>query len=138
MRKISGWMLWATLAVGAPVAAATPPADVANNPAAPMLGGTDTGPSQQCIQRSLIRKTRIVNDQVIMFQVGNRWYRSDLPQACKGLDPTRALVDRSQGGNLCAGDAFDIVAPGQGQGLGQNHGVCLYGRFTPYMPPQAK
>lgn len=126
------------LLLAAPALAATPipPADVGNNPADPMLGGKDLGPSIACISTIQIRKTRIINESVIMFQVGNKWYRNDIVPACRGLQPTNGLVTTNiPGGQLCAGTPFQFVASGQGQGLGQNRGGCLYGRFTPYMPP---
>jgi hypothetical protein len=119
-----------------PAPAAIPAADIGNNPADPMLGGKDLGPSVACISTVLIRKTRIINESVIMFQVGNKWYRNDIAPACRGLQPTNGLVNTNlQGGQICSGDAFQFVASGQGQGLGQVRGGCLYGRFTPYLPP---
>lgn len=115
--------------------AAIPAADVANNPADPMLGGKDLGPSVACISTVQIRKTRIINDRVIMFQVGNRWYRNDIVQSCMGLAPRMAIVDGAHSGQLCQDNIFEVVLPGAGPGIGMHHGSCLYGRFTPYLPP---
>jgi len=119
----------------APKAAATPPADVGNNPADPMLGGKDLGPSIACISTVQIRKTRIINENIIMFQVGNRWYRNDMSPTCTGLTPKMAIVDRAHGGQLCQGNIIDYVLPGAAIGMGTHQGSCMYGRFTPYMPP---
>ena len=121
----------ATAAAPAPVR----PADVGNNPADPMLGGTDLGPPISCISTVQIRKTRIINDHTIMFQVGNRWYRNDIVPSCMGLEPRSALIDHPHGGQICETNIFDVVQPGAGGGTGMHKGSCLYGRFTPYMPP---
>ena len=115
--------------------AAVPAADVGNNPADPMLGGKDLGPSIACISTTQIRKTRIIDDRTIMFQVGNRWYRNDIGASCMGLGPRMAIIDRPHGGQLCQGNIIDVVQPGAGQGIGMHKGSCSYGRFTPYMPP---
>jgi len=111
------------------------PADVGNNPADPMLGGKDLGPSIACISTVQIRKTRVINEGVIMFQVGNRWYRNDLSPVCTGLTPRMTIVDRPHGGLLCEGNILDFVQPGAAIGMGTHQGSCMYGRFTPYMPP---
>jgi hypothetical protein len=123
--------------LAAPVLAATavPPADVGNNPADPMLGGKDLGPSIACISTVQIRKTRVINERVIMFQVGNRWYRNDMSPACTGLTSKMTIIDRAHGGQLCEGNIIDYVLPGAAVGMGTHQGSCMYGRFTPYMPP---
>lgn len=122
----------------APPLAATPgEADRAgyDTPAA-MLQGKVTGPPINCIQTSLIRKTRIVSDQVILFQVGNRWFRSDLPERCIGLKPTSGLADRSYGNTLCAGRPFSYYQPGEAAKAGIIQSGCSYGPFSPYELPK--
>mgnify|MGYP000122468464 FL=1 len=111
------------------------PADVGNNPADPMLGGKDLGPSIACISTVQIRKMRVINEGVIMFQVGNRWYRNDMSPVCRGLTSKMTVVDRPHGGQLCEGNILDFVLPGAAIGMGVHQGSCMYGRFTPYMPP---
>ena len=117
-------------------AAAIPPADVGNNPADPMLGGKDLGPSIACISVVQIRKTRIINENVVMFQVGNRWYRSDLPERCIGLQPSSGIADRSYGNTLCAGRPFSYYQPGEAARAGIIQSGCSYGQFSPYELPK--
>ena len=101
-----------------------------------MLQGKVTGPAVQCIATSLIRKTRIVNDQVILFQVGNRWMRSDLPERCIGLKPSSGIADRSYGNTLCAGNPFSFYQPGEAARAGIIQSGCNYGPFSPYELPK--
>jgi hypothetical protein len=101
-----------------------------------MLQGKVTGPAEQCIATSLIRKTRIVSDQVILFQVGNRWMRSDLPERCVGLKPSSGLADRSSGNTLCAGNPFSFYQPGEAARAGIIQSGCNYGPFSPYELPK--
>lgn len=101
-----------------------------------MLQGKVTGPPIQCIATSLIRKTRIVSDQVILFQVGNRWYRSDLPERCIGLQPSSGIADRSYGNTLCAGRPFSYYQPGEAAKAGIIQSGCSFGQFSPYELPK--
>ncbi|TFU01142.1 hypothetical protein EUV02_12590 [Polymorphobacter arshaanensis] len=135
MLPFSALLLATAPTLAATTPAAIPPADVGNNPADPMLGGKDLGPSIACISTVQIRKTRVINEGVIMFQVGNRWYRNDMSPACTGLTSKMTIIDRAHGGQLCQGNIIDYVLPGAAVGMGTHQGSCMYGRFTPYMPP---
>ena len=103
--------------------------------ALPLLAAAPPGKPVSCISSSMTGESRIVGDSAILFRVGNQWYRSDLQPRCTGLDPSRGIKQTIRGGSICAGDPFEVFAPGQGQGIGMTVGNCNYGAFTPIDKP---
>lgn len=103
------------------------PAD--GKPQHPMLGGTVVGKPVDCIAATKIHRTEVIDDKVILFQVGAQWYRNDLYQRCTGLGTETGLINAAASGKLCAGSSFRFTA------AAGKSGSCVYGRFTPYLPP---
>ena len=120
------------------LAAALPLIAAAAEPASPgLLDGKVTGKPQQCLSVTAMRSTRIASDSVVLFQVGSRWYRSNLGTPCIGMRPDSAIQNTVHGGSICAGDPFTVFRPGLGPGLGMVMGQCIYAPFEPYELPKA-
>lgn len=133
-------MLLAGLA-GASAKAQTPPLatsgmaidEAAYEDPALMLQGKVVGKPENCVVTSFIRKTRTPSDKVVLFLVGERWMRSDLPQSCPGLGPRSAIAESSFADTICAGDPFGYTAT---QGASVAQGGCNFGPFSPYELPK--
>ncbi len=109
---------------GPALATKTPPTD-------PLTLRT-RGEPQTCIQTRANVSTKQAGDSVLMFRLGNRWYRNDLRARCPWLRDDRILIFRTTMTQYCDLDPFDIVDPFSGI----NFGICSLGRFTPVEVPK--
>jgi hypothetical protein len=65
--------------------------------------------AQQCIQRSLIRRTKILDDRNILFYMRNGVvYNNVLPRQCPSLNPGTLLGYSYRGGQLCADSSVQV------------------------------
>lgn len=93
------------------------------------LQGRTAGEARPCIALSDMGATRIIDRRTILFEgTGDTVWRNDLPQACAGLAPGRAIITRSTTAMLCSGDMVEVIEPVSMTAFG----TCGLGRFTPY------
>ncbi len=96
------------------------------------LQGRAIGEPVSCLPLRQVRDTDAVTDSVILFHVGNRTYRNDLPQSCPRLSrETTAFASRTSSTQLCRGEIIRVFDPG----TGFEFGACTLGAFTPYELP---
>lgn len=111
------------LALALPGCMTQPPADRAQ-------AGPTTGP--HCLAVQDIVGRRVVNDHTIAFDVGGSTYQAEVPQACAALarGPSLVSIDLDvHGGEVCSGDFFRVVDPGQAGGSAA-FPRCRIGRFS--------
>lgn len=109
-----------------PLSEPTPQAEAA---LARALEGRVAGAPQSCIALFDMGSTRIIDRRTILFEgPGGVIWRNDIPQACAGLAPDRAIVTRTSTGMLCSGDIVQVIDRPSAVTLGS----CGLGKFTPY------
>lgn len=90
------------------------------------------GEPQTCIQTRANVSTKHAGDSVLMFRLGNRWYRNELRARCPSMRDDRILIFRTMMTQYCDLDPFEIVDP-----ISRiNFGICSLGRFTPVEVPK--
>lgn len=123
---LSAIMLLVSACAATPQPERTPQAEAALIQA---LAGRVAGAPQSCIALFDMGATRIVDRRTILFEgPGGVIWRNDIPQACAGLAPDRAIVTRTSTGMLCSGDIVQIIDPPSAVTFGS----CGLGKFTPY------
>lgn len=86
------------------------------------------GPPTNCITKSQIRRTRVIDDRTIDFEMtGNRVYRNTLPVRCFGLGFNQSVRTNSRGAWLCSSNT---ITPRSGTGGGRDPS-CQLGQFQP-------
>jgi hypothetical protein len=68
-----------------------------------------------CVQRSRIAETIIVNDQRILYRASrNLVYENNLTTSCEGMARSPYLpATRHNRSQICAGDVIELVSPGR-------------------------
>ena len=109
-RWITGPATAALLLVALPAAADE--ANQAGQPPEP-AGYTATGHTQQCVKRSFIRDTRVLDDTTILFVMnGGKVYRNVLPHRCSGLSANRTFSYELPVDRLCNTDVISVLSTG--------------------------
>jgi hypothetical protein len=95
-----------------------------------LASARDVGPPENCVVRSHIRQTVVLDDQTIDFHMaGGRILRNRLPGACPGLAFDDSFSYRTSLDRLCSVDTITVVRSG-GPGA-----TCGLGRFQPVELP---
>ncbi len=85
---------------------------------------------ENCISRSAIRRTEIIDDRTIIFHMSQqKIYVNQLPNRCSGLRSARTFGYRTTGSQLCNVDTIKVV-----RSLGGNPDIgpsCGLGKFRP-------
>ncbi len=91
---------------------------------------TDVEESQRCINSRTIRRTNVVDDSNIVFQMrGSKTYLNTLLKPCKGLSDERRFTYGSYTRSLCEFDQIRIL---KDSSFGAYEGrACKLGRFRP-------
>jgi len=86
------------------------------------------GEAENCVNRSLIRSTDVVDDYTIDFTMaGGKVYRNTLPRRCPGLGFEDAFSYRTSINRLCNVDIIRVI---RNFGGGINEGAaCGLGKF---------
>jgi hypothetical protein len=86
--------------------------------------------SEQCVSLRRIDRTRIVDEQNIIFYMKNGdIYRNQLPRRCPGLSERNSFMYRTSLNQLCN---VDIITVLQNIGFGFSPGMsCGLGMFVP-------
>ncbi len=83
------------------------------------------GESQQCVQTTRIRSTRVLSDRVIDFELaGGRRLRNTLPVRCPSLGFEERFSYSTYGSQLCSSEIITVLRspsalPGPSCGLGR-------------------
>ena len=71
-----------------------------------------TGEFQNCIINNQIKRTRVLDDIHIIFEMnGNRAYLNTLDSKCPNLGFERSIKYTSHGNQLCSTDVITVVRP---------------------------
>lgn len=98
-----------------------------------MLAGRVAGRALSCLPARSRNQSMTVNDNTILFGRGRTVYRNDLRSGgCHNLGGHYALVTRSSGTGLCAGDIAQVADLSTGVTVGS----CVLGDFVPYTMPR--
>ncbi|KWV93672.1 MULTISPECIES: hypothetical protein [unclassified Erythrobacter] len=88
------------------------------------------GEPRNCINRNLIRNSRVRSDYVIDFEMtGNRVYRSTLEIGCPRLGFERAFIYETPTSQLCSTEIIYVLEDFGGQV--QRGAGCSLGDFVP-------
>ena len=88
-----------------------------------MIGGP-----KNCITRSSIRSTDVIDDQTIDFKMNNGdIYRNILPHKCSGLGFEKAFSYKTSTNQLCSVDIIHVLD--QTAGRIETRGSCGLGEF---------
>ena len=87
----------------------------------------DTDKTINCVQTNQIKRTKIVDDQNIIFYMpGNKTYNNHLPNKCSGLKSENRYLYKTSINQLCNVDIITVLhqdggglTPGAACGLGQ-------------------
>ncbi|WP_417595231.1 hypothetical protein [Parasphingorhabdus sp.] len=83
---------------------------------------------KNCITRSSIRSTDVIDDQTIDFKMNNGdIYRNILPQKCSGLGFEKAFSYKTSTNQLCSVDIIHVLD--QTAGRIETRGACGLGKF---------
>lgn len=95
--------------------------------------GKAIGEPVTCIQQRDVERVEAVNDYVALVHMrGNRVYRMDFPQSCRGLKHD-AFKHTSSTAQYCRGDIITLFDPT----TRMQTGSCSFGSFIPYeLPPK--
>lgn len=86
------------------------------------------GEPKTCINRSQIRSTNVINDQIIDFKMRNGdIYRNELPNRCGGLGFEEAFSYRTSTNRLCNVDIIRVLDNTAGRI--ETRGACGLGKF---------
>jgi len=85
---------------------------------------------ENCIRRSAIRRTDIVDDRTIIFYMSQqKIFVNQLPNRCSGLRSAGTFAYRTTGSQLCSVDTITVVRS-MGRGLSSGPS-CGLGKFRP-------
>lgn len=88
----------------------------------------DIGEPENCITRSSIRSTDVIDDQTIDFKMrGGDIYRNRLPNRCGGLGFEEAFSYKTSTNQLCSVDIIHVLS--QTGGRLDTRGACGLGKF---------
>jgi len=91
------------------------------------LAGYTPGEPTSCIQPRGADNLQIYGDTLV-YDLGNRLYRTQTTGGCFGLKRDDIIVTRSFGSQLCRGDIVRTVD----RTAGFPSGACSFGDFVPY------
>lgn len=95
------------------------------------------GKSLDCLQINQIKRTRIIDDQNIVFATnGNRFYNNHLAQKCSGLKSADKFRYKTSQSVLCNVDTITVLHDA-GSGM-MDGATCGLGTFTPAEDPDKK
>jgi hypothetical protein len=88
----------------------------------------EIGEPENCITRSNIRSTDVIDDQTIDFKMRNGdIYRNSLPHRCSGLGFEESFSYKTSTNQLCSVDIIHVLA--QTGGRLDTRGACGLGKF---------
>lgn len=86
--------------------------------------------SKRCINSRTIRRTDVVNDDIVIFHVqGGRIYLNVLARTCKGLSREGRFSYVTHTRSICAYDQINVLKE-SGTGIYEGR-ACKLGRFRP-------
>lgn len=86
---------------------------------------SQTGTFEKCVRPSLIKQTRVLDDNHIIFEMrGNRVYLNTLDHKCSRLGFERSITYDVRGNKLCSLDVVSVFDTTLGAGPG-----CFLGEF---------
>tara|TARA_R110000824_G_scaffold24090_2_gene85343 strand:+ start:192 stop:602 length:411 start_codon:yes stop_codon:yes gene_type:complete len=86
------------------------------------------GEPENCITRSRISSTNVIDDQTIDFKMINGdIYRNNLPHKCSGLGFEEAFTYKTSTNQLCSVDIIHVLTQTGGQL--DTRGACGLGKF---------
>lgn len=95
------------------------------------------GKPLDCLQINQIKRTKIVDDQNIVFALtGNRFYNNHLAQKCSGLKSSNKFRYQTSQSVLCNVDTITVLHDA-GSGM-MDGATCGLGKFTPTTDPDKK
>lgn len=97
-----------------------------------VLAGRVAGPPVSCLPTYRRNDMITVDGDTLLFRSGSTVYRNDLRSGCSNLGGGYALVTRSTGGSLCAGEIAQVADLRSGITVGS----CVLGDFVPYTKPR--
>tara|TARA_R110002096_G_scaffold428927_1_gene641262 strand:- start:92948 stop:93346 length:399 start_codon:yes stop_codon:yes gene_type:complete len=84
-----------------------------------------TNTFENCVRPSLIKQTKVLDDQHIIFEMrNNRVYLNTLDHKCSRLGFERSITYNVRGGRLCSTDVVSVLDTTVGAGPG-----CFLGKF---------
>jgi hypothetical protein len=90
---------------------------------------------QECVSTAQIERTRVLDDQTILFLMRNdRAYRNLLPRTCPGLARQSRFSYKVTGGRLCSVDTITVLE--QWAGRLEAGFTCGLGEFHPVSPEE--
>jgi len=93
----------------------------------------DDSSPERCIRTRSIRRTRIVDDQTIIFYMRNRdVYVNSLPRTCPQLASAGRFAYQTRAGALCDSDVITVLM--QFAGRFEPGFTCRLGQFVPSDP----
>lgn len=93
---------------------------------------------ENCVQTSRIRRTRIIDDETIVFFMrGRETYQNILPLQCAGLKRADRFAYEAQGGRLCSSDTIQVLED-FGPGRLIPTFVCRLGEYYPISDLEAQ
>lgn len=102
--------------------------DVTQTSSEPAMESTATLASKDCLYVSRIKRTKVLNDEVIMFETRDRKvWRNTLDNRCPQLGFYEAFSYEVRGGQLCHQDWIYVLQTGAGN-LERGHS-CGLGSF---------
>lgn len=104
----------------------------ANNALSDVATFKASGEPRQCIPLRNTNLTPAGPNHVMARVNANNQFRNELRSACPGLDRGRVIVLRTNIGQMCELDVFEVVDPISGISFG----VCSLGLFTPVEVPR--
>lgn len=111
------------------------PALAAPNGVEKRLATRVAGAPQNCVQRSLLRYTDVIDHKAIVYtsSSGSRLYVNEPTAGLPDLDDGDVLVMRSPSGLVCSNDVVDLVD----RYTQLPRGFVRLGQFVPYDKPRS-
>lgn len=92
--------------------------------------GIDDDQSKRCINARAIRRTEVINDEVVIFHMqGRKIFLNNLTRTCKGLSRDKRFSFVTHTRSLCALDRINVLKE-SGSGFYEGR-ACKLGRFRP-------
>jgi hypothetical protein len=89
-------------------------------------------PQSQCIDTTMIRSSKALDDKTIVFRMRNgHYWVNNLPAACPRLKFNDAFSYRLTGTRLCDIDLITVIEPP----FASQGPTCALGKFEKYTPP---
>ncbi len=93
------------------------------------LAGFTPGPAKNCLSSRDIGTPESYDESTILFRTGrNLIYRNETKGSCEDVGDGRALITKSFGSQICAGDIAHVAD----LSAGFTTDTCSFGKFVPY------